>query len=562
MDPIITTQKANCRNCYKCIRGCPLKAIAFGDDQARVVAEDCVLCGRCVAECPQGAQQAQSDLPSVRRMVSAGLKVYASVAPSFQAAFPGVSFSQLSAALKKLGFTGVEETAIGATRVSQEYAALMAQGKMESILSTCCPAAVLLVERYYPQLTHLLAPVASPAVVHARMMKGMFGSRIKCVFIGPCIAKQQEARERAAINAVLRFDELAAWLEKEGIVLGEPDAQPTEMHGTLSRLYPTPGGIIATIPAEKRRGYKSFAADGLERCQEVLDALSAGQLKGYFLELSACQGSCVHGPGMGKTLPLVLAKDRLLAAARQKTATPPPITEGASADSKAQYRPARSRAPRPTEEQIAQILARTGKVSEADLLNCGACGYPTCKDKAVAVFQGRADVHMCLPYMRERAESTSNLIIEYAPNAILLLSPENKVLEYNKQAMSMLGIRGRSAQGRDVADYLAGGLPDLTEGDLTDVPGLVAGQEKQVRLSAVRMPGGDAIVLLRDVTREEQNRSEFEKMRVETLHLAQEAVNRQMQMVQEVARLLGETTGETKAALLRMERTMLQEGKK
>ena len=219
MDFIITTQKANCRNCYKCIRACPLKAIAFGDDQARVVAEDCILCGRCVQECPQGAQQAASDLPAVRRMVAAGLKVYASVAPSYQAAFPGVSFAQLSAGLKRLGFTAAEETAIGATQVSREYARLLAEGKMENIITTCCPALVLLVEKYYPALVPQLAPVVSPAAAHCRMMKNMFGNRIKTVFIGPCIAKQQEAREGTAINAVLLYGELRDWLAREGVAV-------------------------------------------------------------------------------------------------------------------------------------------------------------------------------------------------------------------------------------------------------------------------------------------------------------------------------------------------------
>lgn len=561
MDYIITTQRANCRNCYKCIRACPMKAIAFGDDQARVVAEDCVLCGRCVQACPQGAQQVGSDLPAVRRMVAAGLKVYASVAPSYQAAFPEVSFAQLSAGLKRLGFTAAEETAIGATQVSLEYAKLMAEGEMENIITTCCPSLVLLVEKYYPDLVPQLAAVASPAVAHCRMMKSMFGNRIKTVFIGPCIAKHQEAREGTAIHAVLQYSELKDWFAREGIVLDEADPQPAEMHNTLSRLYPSPGGIIATVPAEKRRGYKSYAADGLERCMEVLDSIRAGQVKGYFLEMSACEGSCVHGPGVEPgTAPLLVMKDRLLAAARHKTATPAPMTERTKADLKAVYKPARARPAQPTEGQIWEILGRTGKLAEEDLLNCGACGYPTCRDKAIAVFQGRADVRMCLPYMRERAESTSNLIIEYAPNAILLLSPENKVLEYNKQAMAMLGIRGRGAQGRDVADYLEGGLPPLEKAGLTDALGRVAGSEKQVRFSAVRMPDGDAIVLLRDVTQEEQHRSEFEKMRADTLRVAQEAADRQIHMVQEVARQLGETAGETKAALLRMERAMRQGG--
>ena len=213
----------------------------------------------------------------------------------------------------------------------------------------------------------------------------------------------------------------------------------------------------------------------------------------------------------------------------------------------------------PSEEEIAAVLARTGKTAPEDRLNCGACGYPTCRDKAIAVLQGKADVEMCLPYMREKAESTSNLMMEYAPNAILLLSPEGKLVEYNPKARAMLGIRGRAGCGRDVGQYLAGGLPDLTQGAVLDVPCQLAENDKQVRLSAVATPAGDVIVVLRDVTQEEQNRTQFERARAQTLQMAQQAVDRQMRMVQQVAQLLGETTGETKAALLRMERSIAQE---
>lgn len=554
MEPMIRTQKANCRNCYRCIRVCPVKAVAFSQDQARVVEEDCILCGLCVEACPQGAQQFASDLPAVRRMADAGLKLYASVAPSYPAAFPGVSFSQLSAALKALGFTGVEETALGAAQVSRQYARLMGEGKMENIISTCCPALVLLVEKYYPELTDQLAPVLSPAAAHGKMLKTMFGSRVKTVFIGPCAAKRQEAREGNSLNGVLLFEELRQWMGEKGVSFGPEDPYPTELHDVIHRLYPSPGGIIATIPPEKRKGYKTYATDGVERCMETLEALRQGQIKGYFLELSACQGSCIRGPGIDSgALAAVTVKERLLAAARRKTRTPAPLTEGAAADFRAQYRPQRRKNPQPTQRQIAQILAQTGKLTPADLLNCGACGYPTCRDKAIAVFQGRADVKMCLPYMRERAESTSNLIIEYAPSAILLLSPQQEILEYNKQAMELLGIRGRAGRGRPVSDYLEGGLPPLEQGGPAEAPGKAAVDGKQLRLSAVRAPGGDIILLLRDVTRQEERRSAAEKLQAESLRAAQQAADRQIRMAQRVAALLGESAGETKAALLRLE---------
>ena len=557
MEPVIVTQKANCRNCYKCIRSCPQGAIAFSDDQARVLSEECILCGRCVEVCPQGAQQVQSDLVNVRRMLSMGLKVYASVAPSWLAAFPDITFPQFSAALKKLGFTGVEETAAGAAQVSLEYARLMAKGERDNIISTCCPSLVLLVERQYPDLTPLLAPVVSPAVAHSKMLRSMFGSRIKTVFIGPCPAKHWEKQENAALSAVLLFEELKTLLSEKGVAFGEEDTQCTETHTPLSRLYPSPGGIIATIPANKRQGYKTYAVSGVEGCKETLEAVRQGQIHGYFLELNTCLGSCAHGPGISREkAPAILIKERLLSAARKKSTGAPSVSESAQVDLTTQFHPQKKKERQPREAEIAAILAQTGKVTKEDLLNCGACGYPTCRDKAVAVWQGKADVRMCLPYMREKAESMSNLIIEYAPSAILLLSPEEKLLEYNHKAMEMLGIRGKGARGHEVQDFLEDGLPPRKEWPVSDQPAFVKGGERQVRLSVVEMPGGDAIVLLRDVTREEEDRTAFEKKREQTLHIAQEAVDRQMRMVQQVARLLGETTGETKAALLRMEQAV------
>lgn len=284
---------------------------------------------------------------------------------------------------------------------------------------------------------------------------------------------------------------------------------------------------------------------------------AARAIHGYFLELNTCLGSCVHGPGISREkAPAILVKERLLSAARKKSTGAPSVSESAQVDLTTRFHPQKKKERQPREEEIDAILAQTGKVTKEDLLNCGACGYPTCRDKAVAVWQGKADVRMCLPYMREKAESMSNLIIEYAPSAILLLSPEEKLLEYNHKAMEMLGIRGKGARGHEVQDFLEDGLPPREEWPVSDQPAFVKGGERQVRLSVVEMPGGDAIVLLRDVTREEEDRTAFEKKREQTLHIAQEAVDRQMRMVQQVARLLGETTGETKAALLRMEQAV------
>ena len=265
---IIQFKEANCKSCYQCIRHCAVKAISFHDEQARIMEDACVLCGKCTLVCHQNAKQIDSDVPKIKEFLQSGAKVFVSVAPSYVSAYPGASFSQLSAALKKLGFAHVEETAIGATRVSEEFTRLIEEHKMKNIITTCCPTIVMLVEKYYPELIPCLAPVVSPAVAHAKMMRKLYGSRIKVVFLGPCISKKQEAAQSGSIQAVLMFEELKHWMEEEGIAFDEEDPEPEEMHKTLARLYPVPGGILKTIPKEARRNYKTISLDGLTRCME------------------------------------------------------------------------------------------------------------------------------------------------------------------------------------------------------------------------------------------------------------------------------------------------------
>ena len=203
---IIQLKEANCKNCYKCIRHCDVKSITFHDDQAHILEDECVLCGKCTLICPQNAKQIESDVQKVCSMIDRGEKVYASVAPSFIAALPeGATFASLSSAMKRLGFAGIEETAIGATAVSEEYAALAEKGKMPNLITTCCPTVNLLVEKYFPDLLDQLAPVPSPAVAHARMLRQAHGDDIRVVFVGPCISKKNEVQQSGVIDAVLMY---------------------------------------------------------------------------------------------------------------------------------------------------------------------------------------------------------------------------------------------------------------------------------------------------------------------------------------------------------------------
>ena len=559
---IIQLKEANCKNCYKCIRNCDVKSITFQNDQAQIVEESCVLCGRCTLVCPQNAKQISSDVQKVRSMIDCGEKVYASLAPSFVAAFRGSTFAEVVGALKALGFAGVEETAIGATAVSEEYSALLMSGEMPNLITTCCPTIVMLVQKYFPELVKQLAAVASPAVAHAKMLREAHGNGAKVVFIGPCISKKQEAITSGAMDAVLLFDEVLDWLKRDGVSLnGVEDEAAREMHHTLSRVYPVPGGILKTIPLEARRKYKSVAVDGLERCMQTLRDIRDNKITGFLLEMSSCVDSCVGGPGMkDHSVSFLLSKSDVYDFSRRQIEGDYPPSEQVQVDMSAGYPPIEQHAVMPTEEEIWTILRSIGKNNLSDLLNCGACGYNTCREKAVAVFQGKANVRMCLPYMRQKAESMSNIILDNTPNGLILTDNNFNILKFNPAAAKLLnldnGCLGMCMDNFLVMDEL--GKIKQTGEAVMGVRRKTAIYDLLVEQSVVPIPDRDYLVLLKDISAEEENIRAMEKMRRETIDTAQQVIDKQMTVAQEIASLLGETTGETKAALLKLKASVAQ----
>ena len=466
---IIRLKEANCRNCYKCIRECPVHAIAYRGGRAVIVEEDCLHCGRCAVVCPQDAKEIEPAIDQVSRLLEGPEPVYASLAPSFHAAFPGATLPMLGRALKLLGFAGVEETAIGATAVSQAFAALPED---HTWITTCCPAAVNLVEKYYPDLVPLLAPVVSPMAAHARMLHAALGEDIRVVFIGPCIAKKAEAGQD--VDAVLTFEELARWLRQENIpVVGREDADTIPMRHTDSRFYPLPGGVLRTLPHDLHHHRHTLAVDGMSRCMELLDALRDGQMRGYFIEMNVCAGGCIGGPVMRMMgISPYTGGASVRSAVREGAGDRSPASEDLEVDLTASFRDLSHPRPIPTEEELWEVLRQTGKHEEKDLLNCGACGYSGCREKAIAIFQGRAEPEMCMPYLQKNTEK----------------------------------------------------------------------------------------MLREDIVAREKSLAAMESMRQETLDTAQAVIDKQMRVAQEIASLLGETTGETKAALLKLKRNLTSGG--
>lgn len=559
---IIQLKEANCKNCYKCIRNCDVKSISFQNDQAQIIEDDCVLCGKCTLVCPQNAKQIQSDVQKVQSMIDRGEKVYVSLAPSFVAGFPQGSFAGVVKALRRLGFAGVEETAIAATQVSLRYAEILEKGEVPNLITTCCPTINMLVEKYFPELIDQLASVPSPAVAHCRMLRKTYGPDCKVVFIGPCISKKHEAEVSGAMDAVLLFDEVREWMRRESIPMdGEEDPEAREMHHTLSRVYPVPGGILKTIPLEKRQRYKAVAVDGLNRCIQTLKDIRDNHITGFVLEMSSCVDSCVGGPGLHEHgTPFLLSKSAVYDFSRRKPETPMPLTEAAQVNMAHVYHADVTPHRMPTEEELWDILRSIGKRTQADLLNCGACGYNTCREKAVAVFQGKANLHMCLPYMRERAESMSNIILDNTPNGLILTDSEFCILQFNHAAARLLSL-DNACIGMEISAFL--NMEEL--GRIRETGAAVMGQRCKtaiydvlVEQSVVPVPAHEYLFLLKDISAEEESMKAMAKMRQETIQTAQQVIDKQMRVAQEIASLLGETTGETKAALLKLKATVAQ----
>ncbi len=557
-------QKANCKNCYKCLRSCPVKAIDARNGQAKIIESRCILCGHCTHVCPQNAKRVHDDTQTITQLLAKSKGgVIASVAPSFVSSFGLTSFEPMRAALKALGFTDAFETAEGAAAVTAEYKKLLQSGKYENFITSACPAVNRAIQLYHTDVLQYLAPVDSPMVAHAKILKARY-PKSDIVFIGPCIAKKREAKESGIIAGALTFEELAAMLQ--GKAIGEsfaPAAACSQCDGAevaaaggdsmQAKFYPISRGVIKSFDALPG-GYEYIAVDGVTRLADALNDLKS--VKGIFLEINACDGACVSGPcaikHKGGTVEAnVQVRNYTNNSVRDAVVDYPSLVNV--------RKPIAAGDRIPDDAEIKSILARTGKHKPSDELNCGACGYSTCREKAWAVVNGYAEVEMCVPYMREKAESMGNVIIENSPNGIIVCDGDLKISEINRKAEQLIGIgapeyifdcfdpsavfkaaeSGRAAQASKIRLEKTGRYVDL------NIVPLVS--EKAI------------LVVLTDVTDKVNFDAELDKVKAETLDVTTTVIEKQMRVAQEIASLLGETTAETKIALLKLKDAMLKE---
>jgi iron only hydrogenase large subunit-like protein/uncharacterized Fe-S cluster-containing protein len=565
---VISTNRARCRDCYRCVRTCTVKAVRVQGAQAQVVPELCIACGHCVLACPQHAKIVRDDRPLVRMAIASGRKVFASVAPSAPAFFGFRSFEQIESALKALGFSGVGETAYGAEMAGLAHRDVVQDEPGRTpVITSSCPVVVNLVEKYYPDLIPHLAPIVSPMIAHGRWLRKKCGHDALLVFIGPCIAKKAEIQDEAVgdvIDAALTFAELQEWMDAQGVVIPSyRGGEAIEKPPASARLFPVEGGLVGTARMNTDiLAPRILATSGFEACEGVLRSMRCAELDADMVELMACEGGCINGPAMEGRLNTALARQRVLefGSRRQGQALP---DRGEWPIMTRTYQDRSVPVPSFTEEQIREALRRVDKQSPEDELNCGACGYATCREKAAATLRGMAEATMCMPYMRHRAESLRQVVMDVTPNPVIIVDTRLYIQDMSPSAETMFGVRTGDVTGKPlqmVLPAIDGFAQVRNTGRALINDSLRIREGLIVEQSIVPVEGGNLLVgILRNVTEREQQRAELDRIRTETLTRTNEVVKNQMRVAQEIAQLLGETTAETKMMLSRLAK-LLQEG--
>lgn len=440
----IYTELNDCQDCYKCVRWCPVKAIKVEKDTASILQENCIYCGRCAQICPVEAKKVRDDLPRAQYLVNRYENVMLSLAPSYVAEFPGVTPEQMIQGIKKLGFSKVSETAIGAEIVSKACGDMLKQKGNPLIISSACPVVVELIRKYYPHLLPRVSALYSPMLAHATFLRSKKYIETKVVFVGPCLAKKTEADAHPdLVDAALTFEDLKDWFKKEDIVLKDLKPEETQSFypakAASSAYYPVDGGMINNIKSGAGAvDFSMMSFSGIGNIKKVLQGLEKWELeKPLFLELLACEGGCINGPASGKDRSLAEKRFRILnTEVSEKTEE----INFPNHSIKCHYeQPSQKHNHKFNEADVVEALKAIGKHGVKDELNCGGCGYNSCRDFAAAYLEGKAELNMCVSYMRRIAQDKASALLQKMPSGVVMVNEEMKVIELNESFARMLG---------------------------------------------------------------------------------------------------------------------------
>lgn len=602
------TIKNNCQDCYKCVRRCPVKAIKIEDGSAMIVPDLCIACGTCYRVCPAKAKQARNDLTRAKHLVQSGKDVYVSLAPSWITEFEGVSREQMIAAIRRLGFRGVSETALGAEEVSANIAGLLDKAANDALqvsaapdmsqtacgekdedasaerspertsgvredtdtgeapqvsaanrlfISTACPAVVEYINKYVPERTANLTKLTSPLLAHCRLLKTALGKDIEVIFIGPCIAKKIEAdRHPDLLSLSLSFTDLRQWLKDENIELKDIHTSVFDKF-VMSKAeegtaYPVEGGMIETLkPYEQSQKAYLMQITGIDNIKRELKNIREEALdRPVFIECLACEGGCVNGPctsskksGLEKRVEILKESDFSGLAGKRSP----------SVDIRLDYAPEAIVQPKHDETDIKRVLASIGKYSIEDEINCGGCGYNTCRNFAKALLDGKAEPEMCVSHMKQQAQRKANALLRCIPSPIVIANAKLSIMEYNDKFVETFWNEDEHADIYDQNNLHGADLRDFI--NFTNLFSASLDLEQDIHREHVRFNDKlfDVVVfnidkkqivggIIEDVTNMEMKKEQIAEK-------AKEVIHKNLATVQQIACTLGEHMAETEVLL-------------
>jgi iron only hydrogenase large subunit-like protein/uncharacterized Fe-S cluster-containing protein len=567
---ILDFYPANCKNCYKCVRNCPVKAVKIVNDQAEIMEEKCIACGKCFLVCPQNARNIHSDLADVRSALK-HRKVVVSIAPSYAGIYSEPE--RLVGALYGIGFESVEETAVAAEMVTDLYNRIIETSGCKNYITSCCPSVNMMIRKFYPELTEYLMAVDSPMILHSKMLKKKHGKDSFIVFLGPCISKKCEAagyQKEGIIDAVISFEELDMLLKDMNIDINNYEPrEPETRAGRLGSKYPGEGGILPGIKeAAFKKGLTPIKVSGASDCMELFDSLVENEIEGICIEANTCSDGCLGGPAIPKNTGSIFKKkiraNHMLSQIDIERRFVPLGYDWNSLDPwNRVFGDRRYEQPTHTEASISEVLQKMGKINKEDELNCGACGYDTCREKSKAVLEGISHLEMCIPHMRMKAERLSNIIFEVSPNILILLDEEMKVVDINPQGEKTFQTTLNQIKGKDIDMIMTSedfkhviNKRENILGKKINIPNYnLKLKEYLIYIEEHKLVFG----LFSNVTDEERRNDELSELKFNTLNTVNNVIDRQMRVAQEIAGLLGETTAEAKIALLNLKKVVESE---
>lgn len=548
----IYTAKRECQDCYKCVRSCPVKAITVKDGSAVVSAELCIYCGNCYRVCPVGAKKVRNDLPRAKQLLKTKKRCAISLSPSFFSEY-GDQVESIIGFLRREGAEIISETALGAEYLNEALGELINENPAKSWISTACPVIVEYINLYRDDLQTFMTPLASPMLLHGQWLKKKEKSEgeIGVIFIGPCIAKKREADKNSSIiDVALTFEELNLWINSEGGV-GTQTSTLDKPYAGNAILYPLGGGMIESM-SNKNRPKESYSISGMDRIIKTFDYLIGREEEdtGAFFECLACPGGCINGPGRISESSFFREKRELFKIQKKR-----PKFSGnlIKLDTTHNYLEKKTISQTEfSEEQIENALKELDKEDKSQQLNCGGCGYNSCREFAISFLKGKSEKEMCAGNMRKLAQKKVNALIKTVPFGVVIVDHNYQIVEANGKFLSFFTEIGemkyeeinQKIKGLPISNFspLVNQIKMVLENtqsfeERIDFNGFVY-KTTFFTIEKKRLAG----ILFQDVTQPTLHRKTI-------VNKAEQVIRKNLESVQQIASLLGENAAETEIIL-------------